>query len=118
MELDNKLTSIRAQINNINKQIQLYDKSVALSYVYITLDEVAEYTEIEEKDPTFGERIADAFVGTFANFWVFCQNLFIWLIWMLPTIIIAAVAVPLVIYFRKKKKEKKEAALRAREEKK
>jgi hypothetical protein len=61
LELDDKLTSIRAQINNISKQIQIYDKSVALSFVYITLDEVVEYTEISEASPSFGKRIADAF---------------------------------------------------------
>ena len=72
----------------------------------------------EEKEPTFGERIAEAFVGTFENFWIFCQDFFISIIWMLPAIIIAAVAIPLVLFFRKKKREKKEAERRAKEEKK
>lgn len=122
LELEDKLTSIRTQINSINKQIQIYDKSVALSYVYITLDEVVEYTEIVEEDPTFGDRIADAFVGTFQNFVKFCQELVIVIVWLLPGIIILGVSVPVIIFLArradKKKREKYEAERKAREEKK
>jgi cytochrome c-type biogenesis protein CcmH/NrfF len=118
MQLDDKLTSIRTQINNINKQIQVYDKSVALSFVHVTLAEVVEYTEIEEKEPTFVQRMGEAFVGTFKNFWGFCQDLFISVIWMLPTIIIAAIVITLLSFHRKKKRAKREAEKRAKEEQK
>ena len=116
LELDDKLTSIRTQINNINKQIQLYDKSVALSFVYVTLDEVAEYTEIVEEEPTFGARIAEAFLGTFENFWFFCQDLFVAVIWMLPVLIIAGVVIPPIVISKKKKRAKREAERREKEE--
>jgi cytochrome c-type biogenesis protein CcmH/NrfF len=118
MQLDDKLTSIRTQINNINKQIQVYDKSVALSFVHVTLAEVVEYTEIEEKEPNFVQRMGEAFVGTFKNFWGFCQDLFISVIWMLPTIIIAAIVITLLSFHRKKKRAKREAEKRAKEEQK
>ena len=116
LQLDDKLTSIRTQINNINKQIQVYDKSVALSYVYITLDEVVEYTEIVEEDPTFGSRVAEAFVGTFRNFWAFCQDFFVTLIWMLPVIIIAAAIIVITVVLKKKKRTKLEAQKKTKEE--
>ena len=122
LQLEDKLTSIRTQINGISKQIQIYDKSVALSYVYITLDEVVEYTEIVEEDPTFGDRIAEAFVGTFQNFWNFCQELVIVAVWLLPGIIIVGVSVPVIVFFArrydKKKRAKYEAEIKSREEKK
>ena len=118
LQLDDKLTTIRTQINNVNKQIQLYDKSVALSFVYITLNEVVEYTEIEDEEPTFGARIAEAFVGTFQNFWEFCQDFFIGMIWMLPTIIITAAIITLIVFLKKRKRAKKEAEAREKEEKK
>jgi hypothetical protein len=109
LELDDKLTSIRAQINNISKQIQIYDKSVALSFVYITLDEVVEYTEISETSPSFGKRIADAFTGTFENFVKFCQEFILAIIWMLPAIIIGggvtAISIPLIRRRDKKRRE-------------
>jgi len=116
LQLDDKLTSIRTQINNINKQIQVYDKSVALSFVHITLSEVVEYTEIEDEEPTFGSRVAGAFVGTFENFWEFCQDLFISVIWMLPTLIIAAAIATVIILVRKRKRAKREAEKRASEQ--
>jgi hypothetical protein len=116
LELDDKLTSIRTQINNINKQIQVYDKSVALSFAHITLAEVVEYTEIEETEPTFGERALDAFVGTFRNFWSFCQNLFIAVIWMLPALLIAAALITVIVLVRRKKRARREAEKKAREQ--
>jgi flagellar basal body-associated protein FliL len=116
LQLDDKLTSIRTQINNINKQIQLYDKSVALSFVYVTLKEVVEYTEITEEEPTFGARIAEAFVGTFQDFWVFCQDLLVSVIWMLPTLIITAAVITVIVTSRKRKRKKKEAEKQAKEE--
>ena len=116
LQLDDKLTSIRTQINNINKQIQVYDKSVALSFVHVTLSEVVEYTEIDEEEPTFGARVAGAFTGTFENFWKFCQNLFIAVIWMLPTLIIAAAIITIIVLARKKKRAKREAEKQAKEQ--
>ena len=121
MQLDDKLTSIRAQINNINKQIQVYDKSVALSFVHITLDEVVEYTEIVEKDPSFGQRIASTFVDTFKDFGDFCGEFFLFIVRMLPLILVAAVIVPIILFlthrFDKKKRAQYEAEKKAKEEK-
>ena len=121
IQLEDKLTSIRTEINAINKRLQQYDKSVDMSFVYISLDEVVEYTEIVEKDPTFGTRIKNAFIGTFENFVDFCQGFVIAIVWLLPAIIIAAVFVPVfIILYRKydkKRKSKFEAAKKAREEK-
>lgn len=116
LQLDDKLTSIRTQINNINKQIQVYDKSVALSFVHVTLSEVVEYTEITEEEPTFGARIAEAFAGTFENFWVFCQDFFIFVIWMLPTLIIAAAVIIIIVISRKRKRTKREAEKQTKDE--
>ncbi len=107
LQLEDKLTGIRTQINSINKQIQIYDKSVALSFVHITLDEVVEYTEIVEEDPSFGARIAEAFVGTFQNFWNFCQELVIVAVWLLPGIIIIGVAVPVIVVLARRRDKKK-----------
>lgn len=107
LQLDDKLTSIRTQINNVNKQIQMYDKNVALSFVYVTLDEVVEYTEITEDEPSFGEELADAFIGTFQNFGNFCKNLVIFIVWMLPGIIVigaGSTVTILLIRHRDKKK--------------
>lgn len=110
MQLDDKLTSVRSQINNINKQIQMYDKSVALSYVYIMLDEVVEYTEIIEEEPSFGSRIASTFVQSFKNFVTFCQELIIIIIWMLPLFMVIGIGtVVCVLLIRRRDKKKRMA---------
>ncbi len=116
IQLEDKLASLRAEINYINKQLQYYDNSVNMSYVYITLEEEATVTN----NYSFTAKVKQAFIGTFRNFVDFCQGLVIALIWLLPMIIIAAIAVPLfiVIYRRHnaKLKEKFEAAKKIREE--
>ena len=94
---------------------------MALSYVYVTLNEVVEYTEIEEAEPTFGKRVAEAFIDTFTGFWSFCQDMFIVAIHLLPVMIITAAVIVIHKLRKKKKKEKKEkleAERRESEEKK
>jgi cytochrome c-type biogenesis protein CcmH/NrfF len=65
-------------------------------------------------------RIKDAFVGTFENFWDFCQGFVIAIVWLLPVIIIMGIATPIVIVLCRradvKRKAKFEAAKKAREE--
>lgn len=65
IKLEDKLSSIRSEINEINYKIKYYDKSVDYSYVNISLSEVIEYTEV--KEDTFLSRLGNA-VKTLLSF--------------------------------------------------
>ena len=104
--LDDKLTSVRSDINYISSQIQYYDKSVSMSYVNITLQEVKQY--VETKEPTFFERVGKAISNTGDNFVSFIEGLFIVIIYVFPFALLAgAVVVLLIIVIKRKNKKSK-----------
>ena len=102
--LDDKLTSVRADINYISSQIQYYDKSVSMSYVNITLQEVKQYVETEE--PTFFERVGKAISNTGDNFVSFIEGFFIVIIYVFPFALLAGAVVVLLIFIIKRKNKK------------
>ncbi len=108
LQIEDKLSSVRAEINGIHSKLQLMDKSVDYSYVYLTLNEVKEYQEPEKE--TYLERVGVSFVDAFASFAEVVGDLFIVFIWLLPYFLVGAVIVVCLIFvmkFDKKRKQKK-----------
>lgn len=105
IQLEDKLTEIRSQINGINYQLQYYDKSVDYSYVYVSLQEVVEYQEI--KEPTFFQKLGNALSGTFVTFGEFLGGLIIVLIWALPFLLFGGVIAIIIIACVRKDRKKK-----------
>ena len=105
LTLEDKLSDVRAEINGINSSLQLMDKSVTYSYVYVTLKEVKEYQEPEEE--SYFSRLGGSFVGAFESFVTVVGEIFIAFVWMLPYLLIAAVVLVIVIVCNKKRKDKK-----------
>lgn len=105
LTLEDKLSDVRAEINGINSSLQLMDKSVTYSYVYVTLKEVKEYQEPEAE--SYLSRLGASFVGAFESFVTVVGEIFIAFVWMLPYLLIAAVVLVIVIVCNKKRKDKK-----------
>lgn len=105
LTLEDKLSDVRAEINGINSSLQLMDKSVTYSYVYVTLKEVKEYQEPEAE--SYLSRLGASFVGAFESFVTVVGEIFIAFVWMLPYLLIAAVIAVIVIVCTKKRKDKK-----------
>ncbi|MBQ8496855.1 MAG: DUF4349 domain-containing protein [Clostridia bacterium] len=106
--LDDKLTSVRSEINALNYRLQSMDKSVNYSYVYITLNEVREY-HVEEK--TYLQELGEAIVGSMENFVDVIGNLIIVVVWVFPFgFVIAGIILAVVLLERhsRKKKAKKQ----------
>lgn len=102
--IDDKLSSVRSQINALNYKLQNMDKSVNYSYVYINLSEVREYHKEETK---YIQKLGDAIVDSAKNFVDFLGNFVIFFVWVLPYgIMIAAIAI-LVIFLEKRSRKKK-----------
>lgn len=110
IKLDNKLTEIRQQINYVSSKIQYYDKAVAMSFVYIELREVVEYETA--KEPTFFEKIGDAFAGSGEAFVDFINGFIVVLIYALPFIVLFGGIAFVIVFFsvRASKKRKAKAA--------
>ncbi|MBQ0010846.1 MAG: DUF4349 domain-containing protein [Ruminococcus sp.] len=105
IKLENALADVRSQINQLNYQLQIYDKSVSYSFVTLSLHEVIEYQDVSE--PTFWQKIGRAFTGGFKAFGSVIKGLAIGITWALPFLAIAAVILVLILIGGKKRKAKK-----------
>ena len=59
LEIEARLTDVRYELENYTSQLRLYDNQVDYATVYLYIEEVQEYTPVEE--PTFFERIKTTF---------------------------------------------------------
>ncbi len=59
LEIEARLTDVRYELENHASQLRLYDNQVDYATIYLYIDEVQEYTPVEE--PTFLERIGSGF---------------------------------------------------------
>ena len=105
LAIEDKLTDVRAEINALNKQIQLMDKSVDYSYVYVELSEVIEY---HVEDPTYLQRLGESFGDSFVNFAEVLGEALIIFIWILPFLLVGGtIAIVAITISLKKKRTKK-----------
>ena len=59
--LQDELYEVISEIESLKSRLNVYDSKVSYSTVYLTIYEVVEYTEIVEEEPTFWERMGNAF---------------------------------------------------------
>lgn len=105
LTLEDKLSEVRAEINGINSSLQLMEKSVSYSYVYVTLKEVQEYEEPEKE--SYLSRLGDSFIGAFESFVSVLGEILIVFIWVLPYLLIAAIVLVVIIISNKRRKKQK-----------
>lgn len=108
LQIEDKLASVRAQINSIHSQMQRMDKSVDYSFIYLSVNEVVKYQPVTE--PTYFTKLGDAFAGAFAFFGDFFSSLLLGIVWALPFLLLAAVIVTVIIVLKRRRKAKKQAS--------
>ena len=105
LELEDRLSEIRYEIEAFTKELNVIDADVAYSTVTIYMNEVVEYIETVEEPAGFGERIAEAFRESWEDFYDGIQNFVVWIVYALPTILVLAViAVVFVLFILKLRK--------------
>lgn len=111
LQIEDRLTQVRGELEKMESQLRLYDNMVDYGTVYLTVNEVTEYTVTEEPD-TVWERISTGFVQSLKDLGEFFVELFIVVVVGLPYIVILGIAVTVVVFLwrlrRKKRKAKKE----------
>lgn len=108
IKLEDKLSQIRSEINELNYKLKYYDKSVDYSYATISLCEVIEYTE--ESDVTFISRLGNAVKKTFVVFGKAVGELLIAIVWLFPFALVCGIIAFIVIISVKRRKKKRIAA--------
>lgn len=107
LTLEDKLTQVRSQINTINSKLQLMEKSVDYSYVYITLSEVHQYQPTAEI--SYWQRVGNAFTGAFETFGTVISSVFIGFIWVLPFLLLGGVIAVVIVAAERNKRKKRKA---------
>ena len=121
-QLNDELSEVETQLTMYNNQLENLKNKVAYSTINLSVSEVVEYTETEEK--AYGEQVVDAFTESFAIFVEVLKGLLIVIIYLLPLILVilafallnagcAAIIVVIIrsIIKRKRNKKKKQANL-------
>lgn len=91
LKIKDRLYNVIEEIESQKTRLNLLDSKVAYSTVSISLDEVVEYTPVVYTEPTFGERVKDAFVTSWQNFAKGAQNTAVWFVESFPTLLVIAV---------------------------
>lgn len=111
--IDQALSEVIYQIESYTGTLNKYDALVSYSTVTLYINEVVTLTEPEPVDPTFGERIAEAFKDSLDAFGEIMQNTVIFIVAATPFIIVPAVAVIVLIAVisAKSRKRRKNAVI-------
>lgn len=111
LDIQQRITEVQTQLDQAQSDMDRMDTDVAYSYVNVTLNEVAEYSDKpDSSDISFGRKIINNFVKSLADFAEFCRNLVLFLALNWIKIVILAAVVFIIVRIRrtvrKKKKEK------------
>lgn len=107
LEIESRLTDVRYELENRASQLRLYDNQVDYATIYLSIDEVQEYTPVEE--PTVWERISGGFVSSVKGVGNGLLDLLVWVLAKSPyLVILGGVTVGVVVLIRKRKARKAE----------
>lgn len=105
--VERELTEIQIQIANIRTRMNTIRADVAYSYVYITINEVKEYSAEPIKTDTFADRLGNTLRDAGSGFLDFLEGLLFLLIYLAPYLVLIGIIVAIVIFSIKKKKARK-----------
>lgn len=102
LEIESRLTDVRYELENRASQLRLYDNQVDYATIYLSIDEVQEYTPVEE--PTVWERISGGFVSSIKGVGNGLLDLLVWVLAKSPyLVILGGVTAGVVVLIRKRK---------------
>lgn len=106
LEIEQRLTDIRAQIETLTARLRLFDNQIDYSTVQIDVEEVRQLTPMATQ--TTGQRIAAGFMQNLTGLGRFLVNAFVFLVSALPILVPVGGVVFLVIFLcRRKRKNRK-----------
>ncbi|MBR6627465.1 MAG: DUF4349 domain-containing protein [Lachnospiraceae bacterium] len=106
--IENRLSSVRYQIEGMEAQLRTIDNQVSYSTVYMNIDEVAVFTPVVEEKTAF-ERIAEGFKESLTDIGISVQEFVIAFIINIPYLIIWAVIILVVVFIIRKSSKKRKA---------
>ena len=109
LEIESRLTDVRYELENRASQLRLYANQVDYATIYLSINEVQEYTPVE--DPTVWERISGGFVSSLKSLGSGLVDILVWILASSPYLVlwglIAAAVILLVKKLRKRRAAKR-----------
>ena len=113
LEIESRLTDVRYELENRASQLRLYDNQVDYATIYLSIDEVQEYTPVEE--PTVWERISGGFVSSVKGLGNGLLDLLVWVLAKSPYLVILGGVTAGVVVLIKKRKTRRAAKKAAKQ---
>ena len=104
LDIESSLSDVQYQLESYQSQLDWYAQQVACCTVYVSLEEVKEYTPAEE---SFGERLAASFRNGWTNFVAGLQQLVVWVLLVWPLLLVLAVLAVGILLWRRRKTSRK-----------
>lgn len=106
LEIEARLSDVRYELESYTSRLRTLDNQINYATVYLFIEEVQEYTPVEE--PTFFERITEGFADSLEGLWQSLQDLAVFLVVSFPYILVyGGLALVVILVIRKLKKGKK-----------
>ena len=115
LEIEARLTDVRYELERVTSQLRLYDNQIDYATIYLSIEEVQEYTPVEE--PTFLERITEGFSDSLEGLWEGIVDFTVWIITSSPYLAVYGILITALVLllkrsrkvsFRKKAKKQNE----------
>ncbi|MBO6214552.1 MAG: DUF4349 domain-containing protein [Lachnospiraceae bacterium] len=119
LQIQEKLTDTQIRIEQVKSRMNVINRDVAYSTIYVTLREVREYEAEPEPTDTFVQRLISTVKDSFSVFLSFLEGLLFLIIRLLPFAILGLLIFLLVRFIMKKAgytKERREEKKRAKAE--
>lgn len=105
LEIEARLTEVRYELERSTTRLKGYDNKVDYATVYLDIEEVQEYTPVEEE--TVWQRISGGFVSSLKGVGEGIVNFLVWIIVSSPYLVVfGAIAVGVIFLVRKLRKGK------------
>ena len=105
LEIEGRLTDVRYELESVTSRLRTYDNQVNYATIYLYIEEVQEYTPIEE--PTFWERISGGFTDSLEGLKDGTLDLLVWVLANSPYLVVYGILGTGIYFLSKKIKFKK-----------
>lgn len=93
--IEGRLSEVRYQLESMESQLRTYDNKIDYSTVYLSIDEVEQYTPTDQT--SVGQRISSGFMESMRGVGRGISNFAIWFVIHLPYIVVWAVIVVVIV---------------------
>lgn len=101
LEIEERLTDVRYELESYASQLRTLDNKVNYATVYLYIDQVKVYTEVEPQ--TVWQRIASGFSGNLEDIGENLTDFFVWAVTYSPQLIFWAAVIALVVLLLKRR---------------